>query len=103
MTQRVLERFLMVTGFEINPLHFLSTAAQEFQFPNGAALSNDKPIHTSLIFQFLAKSTTKPYFFNHRDQPKLSPTKKSISAADYTTAYSQTEISQEFSWASTDT
>ena len=50
-----------------------------------------------LYFQFLTKSTTKPYFLNHRDQPKLSPTKKSISAADYTIAYTQTEISQELS------
>jgi hypothetical protein len=52
LVQEVLERLLVVTGFEINPLYFLSTAAQEFQFPNGAALSNDKTIHTSFIFSF---------------------------------------------------
>jgi hypothetical protein len=37
------------------------------------------------------------YILNHRDQQKLSPTKKSIFTADYTIAYTQTGISQEFS------
>jgi len=37
MKQQVLERFIMVTGFERNPLYFLFTAAQDFHFPSGAA------------------------------------------------------------------
>jgi hypothetical protein len=62
MKQQVLERFLKVTGFERNPLYFLFTAAQEFHFPRGAALSNDKTIHTSFIISFLQNLPQNPIF-----------------------------------------
>jgi hypothetical protein len=87
----------MVIGFEINPLNFLSTAAQEFQFPNGAVLSNDKTSHTSSIFSFRQNPLSSIIETNQN----LSLQKKSISAADYTIAYIQTEISQEFSCCAT--
>jgi len=50
----------MATRFEITPLYFLSTAAHEFQSPNGAALSNDKTIHTSCIFSFWQNPPQNP-------------------------------------------
>jgi hypothetical protein len=60
MKQQVLERFIMVTGFERNLLYFLFTAAQEFHFPSGAALNNDKTIHTSFIISFLQNLPQNP-------------------------------------------
>jgi hypothetical protein len=59
-------------------------------------LAMTKPSTHVLYFQFLAKSVAKPYFLNHRDQRKRSPTKQSISSTAYTIFYTQTETSQVF-------
>jgi len=87
----------MATTFEINPLYFLCTAAHEYQLPNGAALSNDKIIHTSCIFSFWQNLPQNPISSIIETNETLALQKKSISAADYTIANIQTEISQEFS------